>query len=508
MTQLTSSVSPAQQQAMLGYAQLGTKQENDARQAGLAGKQLELQQDRLRVSEEQSELDRRLSRESQALQAIEGERGRQFQDGLVTKQLEGNKAQSILDSELREGVVKRQQERQIEIDQIRRRADLDAMDFDTSDIEETLRSKRNELSDMQMAQMEAEALRQGKHEDFLKAKAKLAQHYEGLGDTFKSFEDGFGEAFDAESLESVALLKKLGIDAGVDLRTFANDPEGFFETMLNVGSRVTGSIGGAFEDLGLYVANLFLDENNQFDVGDRKILKEGIDEMFLDAEGDSQVSMMADRVVSEQIGESIAIALGKSELADEIVSSVNLAMQSGRRTDLSEQDYRKLISENLPEGVDAKAFFRGLEMANREFSQFARKQKRREADGLQPEEVMSYAVAAAFRSSRLGEAVSKGPDIPDSAWHTSRANSLRASQGRSGLETIKDPNDELADLFAMLDELDTQDESIADLTKQRAVGERDLGEMDFQATIDQRQLEIDAARRAIEGEDYSGIFDE
>ena len=501
MTQLTSSVTPAQQQSMLGMAQLGTKQENDARQAGLAAKQLELQQDKLRVSEEQSELDRRLSRQSQALSAIEGERGREFQDGLVTKQLEGNKAQSILDSELREGVTKRQQERQVEIDQIRRRAELDAMDIDTTDLQDLLDSKRNENADMQMAQMEAEAMRQGKHEEFLKAKAKLAQYYEEQGTTFLAFEDGFGEAFDATSLDGVALLKKFGIQEGVDARIALEslgegDPDA---TMIAM-------IGSGLSDFGRLIGNLFLEEDNQYLRGDRKLLKEGIDKMFKGADGQNQISLTADRVVSEQIGESIAIALGKSELADEIVSSVDLAIKAGRRSNLSSEDYRKMVAENLPEGVDPKAFFRGLEMSNRQFSQFARKQRRSEADGLQPKEVMSYAVAAAFKSSRLGEAVSKGPDIPDSNWHTTRANSLRSAQGRIGLESIKDPNDELSELMAMLDGIDAQDESIRDRSRDMLRGEREIGDLsrDNQAEINRR--EIDAARDALKGEDYSRVF--
>jgi len=521
MTQLTSSVTPAQQQSMLGMAQLGTKQENDARQAGLAAKQLELERDKLRVSEEQSGLDRRLSRESQALGAIEGERSREFQDGLVTRQIEGNKAQSILDSELREGVTKRMQERQVKVDQIRRRAELDAMDVDTTDLRDRLNDERNAISDMQMRQMEAEARRQGKLEEFMKAKAKLAQHYEEQGNTFASFEETFGEAFDSESLEGIALLKKFGIDAGVEGYSFNNEPESFLGSLANIGSRITGAVTSAHEDFFLYVANQFRDEDSQMLTGDRRLLKEGIDRLFggeFSTDGilsddptsslhrNSKGGQLADRMISEHIGESMAIALGKSELADEIVSSVDLAIKAGRGTGVSEEDYRKQVTENLPEGVDPKAFFRGLEMANREFGQFVRKYKRSQTDGLQPEEVMSYALSRAFRTTNLGEAVAKGPDIPDSQWHLARGNTLRATQGRTGLESIEDPDNELGSLMSILDVIDTEDQGITDRGKSILLRERGLGDLsrDNQTEIDRRQ--IAAALRAIDGEDYSGVF--
>ena len=176
MAELQKSVSDSQMGQMTQMAALGTKQKNDARNAGLAAKQLEFEKDKLSVSEEQSSLDRNLARETQALNAIEGERSRVFQDHLVTKQIGARKDQAALESNLREGILKREQERGFRIDIARRKSDLEAMDIDDDDILNDLEAEKRSLEDHQMSRMEAEALAQGKHKEFKKAKNKLRMH--------------------------------------------------------------------------------------------------------------------------------------------------------------------------------------------------------------------------------------------------------------------------------------------------------------------------------------------
>ena len=279
----------------------------------------------------------------------------------------------------------------------------------------------------------------------------------------------------------------------------ADDEGGWFKDFF-------GSNLMVIKDLIDSALNMGLDKEDQFYTGNTEEIIDGINSMFSEGEGHSQ----ANAFVAEHIGQSISVSLGREVDTDAITNAVEFALQAGAR--FQGEEYIKLVREEL-QGieVDPKAFFRGMKMAQKEYSSFVRKNKDLEQTGIDQDNVMIYAMSRAIKNSGLNQAVSAGPDIQNSQDLQRRADSLMAAEGRDGLELIEDPTSELNPLFEILDSIDEYDETDKEAAREELLMERGLRDSGRGANraLDDREREsrVKALENLISNSEEQGFFD-